>query len=91
MSPKIMSEVFKLKDTTCYNLRHTSEFSTDPIHSVYNGNESVSYLGPKISEQIPAEVNSNESLDEFKRKIKRWKPVECPRICRIFVHNLGFI
>ena len=31
MSPKIMSEVFKLRDTPCYNLRHASQFSTDPI------------------------------------------------------------
>ena len=35
MSPKIISEVFKLRDTPCYNLRHTSQFSTKLIHSVY--------------------------------------------------------
>ena len=40
MSPKIMSEVFKIRDTPCYNLQHTSQFSIDPIHSVYNGTES---------------------------------------------------
>ena len=34
MSPEIMSKVFKLRDTPCYNLRHTSQFSTDPIHSI---------------------------------------------------------
>ena len=32
MSPKIMSEVFKLRDTPCYNLRHNLQFSTDPMH-----------------------------------------------------------
>ena len=45
MSPKIMSEALKLRDTPCYNLRRTLQFSTDPIHSVYNGTESASYLG----------------------------------------------
>ena len=49
MSPEIMSEVFKLRDTPCYNLRHTSQFSADTIHSVYNGTESASYLGPNTS------------------------------------------
>ena len=44
ISPKIMSEVFKLRDTPCYNLQHTSHFSTVPIHSVYKGTESASYL-----------------------------------------------
>ena len=37
MSPDIMNEVFKLKNTPHYNLRHTSNISTDPIHSDYNG------------------------------------------------------
>ena len=42
--------------------------------------------------QIPAEIKNEESLDGFKREIKKWKPVECPsRICRTFVPNLGFI
>ena len=66
MSPKIMSEVFKLRDTPCYNLWQTSQFSTDPIHSVYNETESASYLGPKIWEQIPAEIKNKVSLDRFK-------------------------
>ena len=92
MSPKTMSKVFKLKDTPCHNLRDTAQFSTDPIHSAYNGNESASYLGPKIWEQTPAEIKNKEFLNGFKREIKKWKPNECPcRICRTFVPNLGFI
>ena len=75
MSPKIMSKVFKLRDTPCYYLPHTLQFSTDPIHSDYNETESASYLGPKIWEQIPAEVKNKESLDGFKREIKKWKPL----------------
>ena len=50
-----MSEVFKLRDTH-YNLRHILQFSTDPIHSVYNGIRLSSYLGLKIWEQIPLEI-----------------------------------
>ena len=44
MSTEIPNEVFKLKGNPHYNLRHTSQFSVDPIHSVYNGAESASYL-----------------------------------------------
>ena len=50
-----MSEVFKLRDTHYYNIRHILQFSTDPIHSVYNGIKLSSYLKPKIWEQIPVE------------------------------------
>ena len=37
MSLKIMSKVFKLRDTPCYNLRHTSHFSTDPNKQPLDG------------------------------------------------------
>ena len=71
MSPDIMNEVFKLRNTSHYNLWHTSHFSTDTIHSVYNGTESASYLdlGPKIWEQISAEIKNKDSLDGFKKEI----------------------
>ena len=54
MSSEIMKEVFKLRDTPCYNLQYTSQFFAETIHSVYNGAKSESYLGPKIWRQIPA-------------------------------------
>ena len=60
MSLEIMNEVFKLKSNPHYNLRHTSQFSVNPIHSVYNGAESASYLGPKIWEQILSEIRNME-------------------------------
>ena len=84
MSPEVISEVLQVRDTPYYNLRSNYQFLTYyPIHSVYNGTESASYLGPKIWEQIPAEIRNKESLDSFKREIKKWKPVDCPcRICK---------
>ena len=50
--PEITNEVFKLREETHYHLRHITQFLVDPIHSVFNSSESVSYLGPKIWEQI---------------------------------------
>ena len=92
MSPEIMNEVFKLRNTPHYNLRHTAFFSTELIHSVFNGAESASYLGPKIWEQIPAEIKNKDSLNGFKNEIKKWKPSHCPcRICKTFVPSLGFV
>ena len=92
MSSDIMNNVFKLKNTPHCNLRHTSNFSANPIHSVCNGTKSASYLGTKIWEQLPAEIKNKDSLDGFKKEIKKWKPTECPcRICKTFVPNLGFV
>ena len=64
MPPEIISEVFKLRDSHCYNLRHTLHYFTDPILGVYNGTESASYAGPKIWEQIPAEIKIMMFLNE---------------------------
>ena len=48
MSPEIMNEVFKQRSNPHYNLSYTSQFSVNPIHSVYNSTEPASYVGPKI-------------------------------------------
>ena len=43
---------------------------TNPIHSVYNGSQSKSYLGPKIWELFPLEIKTTESLAVFKKKLR---------------------
>ena len=92
MSPDIMNDIYKLGEDTHYNLRHTSQFLVDPIHSVFNGSESASYLGPNIWEQILFEIKSISSLVEFKKEIRNWKPENCPcRICKVYIPNLGLI
>ena len=75
-----------------YNLRGTSQFLVDPIHSAFNGSGSATYLGSKIWEEIPTDIKNKDSLIEFKKEIKKWKPLNCPgRICKTFIPNLGFI
>ena len=50
MPSDVMNGIFKLRENTHYNLRHTSQFRVDPIHSVFNGSESASNLEPKMWE-----------------------------------------
>ena len=41
---------------------------------------------------MPAEIKNKDSIDGFKKEIKKWKPTECPyKICKSFVPNLDFI
>ena len=92
LSPDIMNDIFKLRENTHYNLRYASQFLFDPIHSVLNGSESASCLGPKIWERIPFEIKNINSLVGFKKEIRKWKPANCPcRICKVYIPNLGFI
>ena len=57
-----MNDIFKLREKTHYNLRGTVQFLVDPIHSVFNGSKSASYLGAKIWEEMPTEIKNKDSL-----------------------------
>ena len=84
---EIMNDIFKLRGNT-HNLRGTSQFLVDLIHSAFNDSESASYLGSKIWEQIPTDIKNKDSLIGFKKEIKKWKPLNCP--CRICKTQLRF-
>ena len=61
------------------------------MKSVYHGSESISYLGPKIWEIVPAKINETNSLNSFKIEIRKWVPQSCP--CRLFkqyISGVGF-
>ena len=91
MDPEIVNEVFQ-KRTSSYNLRANSKFYTRPVHSVYNGTESLSFPGPKIWELVPEDAKQSESLEVFKNKIKKWLPCRYPcRLCHVYLQNIGFI
>ena len=56
MSREIMNDIFKLRENTHCNLRHTLQVLLDPIHSVFKGSAPGLYLRSKIWEQIPFEI-----------------------------------
>ena len=73
-------------------MRIAKDFKGHNIITVYNGCETISYRGPLIWKLIPDDIKISKSLNEFKAKIKRWKPVSCNcRICKTFIPELGFI
>ena len=67
MFTEIINDVFKLRDETLYHLKRNKQFLVDPIHSIFNGSESASYLSPKIWEQILTEIKNKGSLIVFKK------------------------
>ena len=74
-----------------YYLRSKSDFAILQIRTVIKGLNSIICFGPIIWNLIPEELKNITSLNMFKKEIRRWKPKICPcRICRNYVHNLGF-
>ena len=51
-----------------------------PIRTVYQGSESISFLGPKIWNILSDRLKNANSIGAFKMQIKQWKPKNCP--CR---------
>ena len=91
-SPVIINEIFQPREESHYNLRYASKIFIPPIHSVYHGSKSASFLGPKIWELIRPVIRQIESFDRFKKEIKKWKPTNCPcRICKSFIPTVGFL
>ena len=69
-------------------MRPQNTFKRPLVNSVYNGTETVSFLGPKIWELTPTEIKELVSLNGFKKAIKEWKPVNCPcRLCKTYIHQ----
>ena len=85
----IVSELFSFSNVN-YNLRSSSHFHHSSANTVWNGQETISYLGPKKWE-YGARGNETKNIS-FKREIKQWVPESCPcRISKNYLPNIGFI
>ena len=58
------------KGNSWYNSRQISKFSRLLVKSVYHGNESVSFLGPKVWDILPDDCKDVDYLNTFKNKVK---------------------
>ena len=91
ISQTILGELFT-RNNNGYYLRSKSDFVIPQIRTVLKGSNSIRYFGPIIWNLIPEELKNITSLNIFKKEIRRWKPKNYPcRICRNYVHNLGFV
>ena len=89
-SPEIITDIFA-RSLEYYNLRQNRDFRICPIKSVYHGSESISYLGSKIWEIVPAKIKETNSLNSFKIEIRKWVLQSCPcRLCKQYISGVGF-
>ena len=91
LSPELMNDVFGFIEKP-YSLQTTSHFRLRKIRTTIYGIETPSYFGPKLWNLVPNEYKTIESLADFKAKIITWVPKNCPcRLCKTYIHQLGFI
>ena len=92
LSPLIVTGLFEQRNKLYDDLRKNSQFTIPPIRTVYDGSESISFLGPKIWNILPDRLENANSIEALKMQIKKWKPKNCPcRLCKVYVKNVGFV
>ena len=91
LAPEILSNIYVRKQIP-YNLRNAPIWATSNIKSVSYGSETLSFRGPKTWNMLPDDIQNASCLNEFKRKIKTWKPTGCTcRLCKTYIPSLGFL
>ena len=90
VSPSILKDVFPLKESNIYASRFP--FKTRNVRTVAYGTETLGHLGPKIWSIVPEELKNANDLNDFKNKIKLWRPQGCPcRLCKTYISEIGFV
>ena len=64
-----------------YNLRSKSKFVVPSVRTVHNDQYSIQYYRVLIWNMIPGYIKVSQTLDIFKGKIRKWKPINC--LCRL--------
>ena len=73
-------------------LRTNTELTVPSIRTVFHGENSLRYFGPLLWNIVPTEIKQAHSLIEFKKKVRCWKPKNCPcRCCKEYVSGVGFV
>ena len=87
----LLSKLFSYSNVN-YNLRSGSQFHQPSAKTVWNGQETISYLGPNIWNMVPEEMKQKSSLFGFRREIKQWVPDNCPcRRCKDYTYLISIL
>ena len=90
-SPPFMKEIFVENAQHYYDLRKKTEFKRNIVKTVYNGTETLTFLGPRMWRIAPGYIKKSNSFEELKLKTKLWNPENCPcRLCKRFLPQVGF-
>ena len=73
IAPTIVSKLFSFSNVN-YNLRSGSQFHQPSANTVWNGQDTISYLVPKIWNMVPEEMKQNHLYLLSKEKLSNGSP-----------------
>ena len=78
LNPSFMKDIFQLRiNGRPVRTQNINNLTVETRQTVTFGTNSISYLGPKIWNNLPYHLKCSESLVDFKRMIKKWNGSKC--------------
>ena len=71
LSPELFTETFARSTEFHYNLRRCNDFRIPSISTIHHGDESISFLEPKIWNILLDKIEQQTSLKSFKKSVKK--------------------
>ena len=93
LCPSPVQEIFT-QNMNDINLRgnRDGDWIIPRANTVNYGIETLRYRGPITWNLLPSELKDSPSLEVFKEKITKWKPLGCNcRLCKTYIKDLGFV
>ena len=88
----LMQELFFERIYEGPKLRNQPVFAIPRVNSVHYGDDSIRHLGPLVWELIPSNIKLLSSIGQFKKQIRKWRPLNCPcRLCKPFLQGVGYL
>ena len=81
-----MNEIFVGNAQHYYDLRKKTGFKRNNVKTVYNGTETLTFLGPRIWEIVPDCIKKSNSFAKGYAKGSYHKSVFYNFLCSIFYH-----
>ena len=91
LAPGMMNDIFDFIKCR-YPLKNKMGFKSRNIGTVRYEIKTAAFVGSRIWTNMPNELKKSTSLNEFKSKIKTWKPENCPcKLCKIYLQRIGYL
>ena len=91
ISCELLQNLFTDK-TYYHDIRSKSQLMIPSVHTEMYGKNSLRYFGACLWKIIPTNIKNANSINEFKSKIKKWRPENCPcRLCMDYIPEIGYI
>ena len=88
--PSLLIDIFPSSSYKGPSLRKPKDFMKRNIETQKYGERSLNFFGTNLWRNLPEKIRMSNTLEDFKREIKNWKPEKCfCYLCKNFIQDLG--